>query len=150
MILAESFNEITNYVSLVHNKMMAMALIDKYRPQNILDFMSQTTHSELLAHIKRVYGINILDDISASKTFVANTKSSIFISNSLPIEDAATKYSLFKVHKFPTIKDGIMANPYSEASHMAVSLKGNKYIPLSLEEAEICYKKGRKLQGIYR
>ena len=74
----------------------------------------------LVTSTKSTYDVHLLNDIKSTKTYIFNTKASLWVSTSIAIEDDQTVATLFKIHPFPTVKNGVIATPSSKHNFIAV------------------------------
>ena len=136
--LRDNVNDVVQLVGLIFNKISKIASINKYRSENPLHFLTPKRLNTIVQDIERKYKVNLLNELSSTTTYLLNTKSSLWISTSIPLEDPQTQATIFRVHPFPTVTDNKIATPVSSTDFLAVLENGNRYIPLSCYEADIC------------
>ena len=140
--IRDSLTTILDYVDQVYNKITTLVYVESYKPKNPLEFMTKRRFEEIITHVHTKFNENLLNDISKTITFIANSRSSFLIATAIPFIEDSIMASLYRIHKLPTITDGYQTFPKTEAEYMAVSKHDNSFIPISKNLATTCIKKG--------
>ena len=140
--LKRDFDNVLNYVDKTYEKLIKIIYEDDFKPQNPLDFMTPAQFQDIIHDVKRIYGVNLHNNLKLVKTFITNSKNSYIVTTAIPIEEDGTLTDIFRIHKIPAIDTESRYTPKTSIDYMAVLHQSQHYIPLDSIEATSCAKEG--------
>ena len=140
--IRDSLSTILEYIDQVYDKITTLVYVESFKPRNPMEYMTKRRFEQIIDHVHKKFNENLLNDISKTTTFIANSKSSFLIATAIPFIEDSIMASLYRVHKLPTIINGYQAFPKTEVEYMAVSKHDDSFTPISNSLARICIEKG--------
>ena len=138
----QDFNDVCQYIDKTYQKLVKIIYEDDFKPQNPLDFMTPQDFQDIIIDVKRIYGVNLHNNLKLVKTYITNSKNSYILTTAIPIEEDGTLSDIFRIHQLPAIDKEFKYIPKTTVEYLAITHHSEHFIPLDGLEATSCAKNG--------